>query len=120
MTKTLGLGILSLLTLATGCNNCEKFTDSICNDLGAADCAIWRATGGPEKVIPGGRGVNSFCGKMLDNETTYQGILLGARGTVLAEKLKKAAAAKDDAKVKALTEELKKHTAKVKAGFAKP
>jgi hypothetical protein len=115
-------GVLGLVScvglLIAGCNNCEKLTESLCKDLGD-DCASWKEAGGPDMVIPGGRAVNKACGMMMDNDAAYQGALQGARATAIANDLKKAIAAKDQAKVAALTERQKKVTAEIKAGLAK-
>jgi hypothetical protein len=73
-----------------GCNNCEKMTESICKDLGAEDCATWKAIGGPERAIPGGRKVNRACGTIMDNEVAYKGLVKSARGLVLADQMTKA------------------------------
>jgi hypothetical protein len=105
--------------LVAGCNRCEKLTESLCRDLGPEDCGTWKALGGPEKVLPGGRGVNQACGMMLSNEDGYQGLLLGAQGLVVADQLQNASAAKDAAKVKELSEKPERIVAAVKAGLAK-
>jgi hypothetical protein len=112
------LGLAACLGFLTGCNNCEKLTEALCKDLGD-DCASWKAAGGPDMVIPGGRGVNKACGMMLDSDKGYKGILLGARGTAVAHDLKKAVAAKDTAKTEELQAKLKKVSDAVKAGRAK-
>ena len=113
------LSLVSLMgLLGLGCNNCEKLTESLCKDLGE-DCASWKQAGGPEKVIPAGRGVNRACGSMLDTEAAYQGLLQGARGMAVADQLNKAIAAKDQAKIAELTEKQKKITADIKAGVDK-
>ena len=95
-----GLGLAAL----SGCNNCEKMTESVCKDLGAEDCASWKATGGPEKVIPGGRKVNKACGMMMDNEAAYKGIVKSARLMVLSDKLQKAT---DNTQRKEISEKIK-------------
>jgi hypothetical protein len=82
----------ALLAIAflSGCNNCEKMTEAICKDLGPEDCATWKAIGGPDQAVPGGRKVNRACGTIMDNELAYKGLVKGARGMVLAEQMKKA------------------------------
>ena len=95
-----GLGIAAL----SGCNNCEKMTESVCKDLGAEDCASWKAIDGPAKVIPAAKRPNKACGAALDNEAAYKGLVKTARLMILSDKLQKAT---DNAQRKELSEKIK-------------
>jgi hypothetical protein len=79
-----------------GCNNCEKMVEKLCNDLGPADCALWKKSGLDRSLVPEGRKVNSACGTMM-SDTVYPGVLKGARTQV--EALKKVEAAKAKANI---------------------
>ena len=105
--------------LASGCNNCEKLTERLCQDLGPEDCASWREAGGPDRLIPSGRGVNKACGMIMDIDASYQGGLQGARAVAVGQQLKKARAANDDAKVAELTAKQAKITLEIQASIAK-
>jgi hypothetical protein len=96
--------------LLTGCNNCEKLTDAICKDLGAEDCATWKASGGPDQILPSGRKVNKACGTFLGNDAVYQGLVKTARGQVIGEQMKQAGS--DPAKMAELVAKLKALTGK--------
>jgi hypothetical protein len=98
------VSVLVAVASLSACNNCEKMTDAICKDLGAEDCATWKAIGGPEKVIPSGRKVNKACGEFMSNEVAYKGLVKAARGTVLADQMQKAT---DNAKRMEILEKIK-------------
>ena len=119
MTRLIGPALILALGFAAGCNNCEKLTESICNDLGEADCATWKSLGGPDKVVPGGRGVDRACSMMRSNKDSYNGLLLGARSLVVADQLQKAVAAKDQAKIDELNAKQKELVESIKQGIAK-
>jgi hypothetical protein len=106
MKKMTGVGLLLALGFLVGCNKCGKLTDSLCQDLGPADCAAWKALGGPEQILHVGRGMNQACGVMMSDKKAYQGLLQSARGTVMADQLKKALAAKDYAKAQEIRQKL--------------
>lgn len=89
--------------LLVGCNNCEKLTDAVCKELGAEDCATWKAAGGPENVIPGGKRSNKACGLIADNEVSIKGLIKSARMVAVVEQIKQAT---DDVKRKELTAKL--------------
>ncbi len=115
MMKTLfAVGCLSLGLLA-GCNQCEKLTASICADLGAEACAVWKSIDGPDQVVPIGRRPNRACSQVRSNDTAYQGLLLAARGAVLAERLQRAVRANDTELQRAISAELAKHAEAAKA-----
>jgi hypothetical protein len=103
MVKLSFLSLSIAVGLLVGCNNCEKLTESVCKEIGAEDCAIWKASGGPENVIPGGRRSNKACGLIGDNEVAYKSLIKSARMVALVEQIKKAT---DDAKRKELTAKL--------------
>ena len=94
--------------MISGCNNCERLSESVCKDLGPEDCATWKELGGPESVTPGGRKPNKACGEMASNEQVYKGLVLKSRSTVLAHRLTEAAKTNDKeaiAKAKAALDE---------------
>jgi len=95
-----GLAVAAL----SGCNQCEKMTESVCKDLGAEDCASWQAIDGPNKVIPGAKRPNKACGAVLDNEAAYKGVVKTARLMILSDKLQKAT---DNTQRKELSEKIK-------------
>ena len=97
ITSYIVIGIASLMI--AGCNQCEKLTETICNDLGPEDCAVWKEVGGPENVIPEGRKSGRVCGQMASNERAYKGLVLGARSTVLTHRLTEASKTNDKAAI---------------------
>ena len=79
-------GIFSLilcLGLFTACHECDDLVQKMCTDLGPEDCAYWKAGGMDQKLIPGGRGVNKFCG-MMKGDAVYQPLLKAQRDWVKA------------------------------------
>ena len=80
--------MLTSIALAA-CNPCKKLEDKMCADLGAEDCAIWRAP--PLDRLGVGRGnMNAqMCSNAMD-EPTYGQLLDAARKAVAAQKKSKA------------------------------
>jgi hypothetical protein len=102
----------------SGCNNCEKLTEKVCAELGK-DCELWKEIGGPDQITPQGRKVNRACGTILDNELALEGTVNSARGTVLAERLKRAIAKKDQAEIDKVKGELEENKKRIEAGLEK-
>src|SRR6187431_192679 len=120
MKALLGLGLVSVLSLlVAGCHNCEKLAERMCTDLGPEDCAAWREAGGPEAFIPHGSRPNKTCGMIMDIDASYQGLLNGAAKAAVGIQLRKAQAAKDEAKIIQLTAKQAKLTAEFNAAIAK-
>lgn len=101
-----------------GCNNCEKLTERVCTDL-RDDCPLWKEIGGPEQITPNGRRVERACGEILENELALEGLITSARGAVLAERLKRAIAKKDQAEIDAVKSELEANKERMEAGLKK-
>lgn len=112
--NVLGVVVVGVTALViAGCNQCERLVETMCKDLGAEDCATWKEIGGPEKVVPGGRKPGNACSAISSNEKAYKGMLLGARGTVIAHRYSEAVRADDKAtaaKLKAALDENTKAT----------
>lgn len=113
------VAVAALMALSAGCNNCEKLTEKICSDLGADDCAVWKEIDGPAKVVPQGRKPNRACGNILETELAYDGLLNGAKGTVVGEKLKRAVKAGDKAEIERLKGESEAVMKSVEEGLEK-
>jgi hypothetical protein len=82
------LGLLGLLGLA-GCNNCEALAESICNDLGPEDCALWKESDGPANLV-GTRRAERQCFNARFAPNAYDPHLAGARAMAAALKQIKA------------------------------
>jgi len=66
--RLLALSVLSLAALSAlaGCDPCEKLEERICNDLGEADCKIWKDNDRPG--FPGtGRRATRSCTNAMGN-----------------------------------------------------
>lgn len=85
---TCGWVMLSSIAVLA-CNPCKNLEDKMCADLGAEDCAIWRAP--PLDRLGVGRGhMNAqMCSNAMD-EPTYGQLLDAARKAVAAQKKVKA------------------------------
>ena len=82
MNKCILLAALgALLGSAIGCGvPCDMLEDKICEELGEADCKIWKDSGAPEQLRSGRRAsracLNALSGPAFDAH------LQGARGMV--------------------------------------
>ncbi len=67
------------------CNNCEALEEEICEDLGAADCKLWKQAGGPDSLAQGRRAWRA-CFNARFSPGQYDPYLTGAKAVVEAAK----------------------------------
>ncbi len=76
--------VLALALLAS-CNHCEQLEESLCNDLGPEDCAIWKAPPLNKSGIGGDRMTSKACSN-AKRDPTYARMLEEAKNRVQAKK----------------------------------
>ncbi|MBS2020618.1 MAG: hypothetical protein JST00_47630 [Deltaproteobacteria bacterium] len=109
--------LLASALLLIGCNQCRALEERICSDLGADHCAVWKELGGVDNVMKAGRGSGRACGQIASTPAAYDGILLGQRGLVLGELMKRASAKGDKAEVDRLRKQMDENAARIRSSI---
>jgi hypothetical protein len=90
--------VLAAAWLLAGCNNCEALAESVCEEIGPDDCALWKEAKGPESLSTGRRSGRA-CFNMRFMPGGSSPIVTGAKAT--AEAMRKAKV-KQEARKKAI------------------
>jgi hypothetical protein len=99
-----------------GADGCERLTAKVCAELGE-DCALWRELGGAEKVVKGRD--EPACSTLLENQLALDGLVTSERGSVLGERLKRAAEKKDQAEIDKVKRLLEANRKRIQEGLEK-
>jgi hypothetical protein len=87
--RMLVVALLGLLSGLAGCNNCDALAQTICEDLGAEDCALWKEAKGADGLANGRRRERQ-CFNARFAPGAYSPYLQGAQNTAAVMKTVKA------------------------------
>jgi hypothetical protein len=79
----------------SGCNNCATLIDNVCEELGPADCALWKEAKGPEMMTSGTR-PERFC--LNQRFRPGSTAVFVSAGRKIADAMRKGKAAQEKAK----------------------